>query len=139
MGRVNTPKIDFKVLEELERNYRGSSNHSFRKRCQTILLKAAGRTSKDVGGIVGMSHVSVNSWLKRFNTEGISGLYIKQGRGRRSIINQEDDEVFILESVKKHRQSVSQAKAEWESFSGKKADEITFKRFLKSLVEDING
>lgn len=138
MGRVNTPELDTLAIQSLDRLYRDSKNHSFRKRCHLILLKGQGRSSKDVGSIVGMSHVSVNSWLKRYQAEGISGLYIKPGRGRKPIITRQEDEFLVLEAIKKHRQSVEQAKAEWEASSNKKSSKITFKRFLKSLAEDTN-
>lgn len=138
MGRVNTPKLDSLALRELEELHKSSINHSFRKRCQTIILKAQGRKSKDVASIVGMSHVSVNSWLKRYKTEGISGLLIKSGRGRKPIFRLQEDDFLVLEAIKKHRQSVEQAKAAWESSTDKKSSKETFKRFLKSLAEDTN-
>lgn len=139
MGRVNTPHLSKVSREELEKLQIKSTNASLRKRCQLILLKADGRSSKDVGSILKMSHVSVNSWVKRYKEEGILGLSIKPGRGKKGVLNFEEDKASILEFIKKHRQKVSSAKAEWESTSGKKVSEKTFKRFLKSLVEDING
>jgi transposase len=44
-----------------------------------------------VGEIVGMSYVSVNSWLKRYKREGISGLRIKKGRGRKPLLDLQSD------------------------------------------------
>lgn len=139
MGRVNTPNLSRVSREELEILHINSANASLRKRCQLILLKADGRSSKDVGSILRMSHVSVNSWVKRNKEEGILGLSIRPGRGKKGVLNFEEDKDQILASIKKHRQKVSSAKAEWELVSGKKVSEKTFKRFLKSLVEDING
>ncbi|MFN4144629.1 MAG: hypothetical protein ACK4GN_02310 [Runella sp.] len=123
----------------MEKLFKESTNHSLRKRCQTILLKSEGRDSRDVGSIVGMCNVSVNSWVKRYKSEGIIGLHIKPGRGRKPLIDVKTDELPILESVKQHRQKVSTAKAEWGSSSEKEVSKTTFKRFLKSLVEDINA
>ena len=139
MGRLNTPHLSTVSREELEILQIKSANASLRKRCQLILLKADGRSSKDVGSILRMSHLSVNSWVKRYKEEGILGLFIKPGRGKKGLLNFEEDKEPILESIKRHRQKVSSAKAEWELVSGKKVSEKTFKRFLKSLVEDING
>ena len=139
MGRVNTPLLSESQKTELEKLFKESRNHSLRKRCQTILLKAEGRDSKDVGSIVGMCNVSVNSWLKRYKSEGISGLSIKPGRGKKPLIDRIEDESAILEAVKQHRQKIATAKAVWEASSGKRVSKSTFKRFLKSLVEDING
>ena len=138
MGRINTPILTESSRTELETLFKNNSNHSFRKRCQTILLKADGRHSKDVGSIVGMSHVSVNSWLKRYKIDGVLGLKIKSGRGRKPIIDRLIDESAILEAAKKHRQRLQTAKAEWEESAGKEVSRETFRRFLKSLAVDIS-
>jgi transposase len=108
-------------------------------RCQSILLKSEGRTSKEAGSITGMSHISVNSWLKRYKMEGISGLLTKPGRGRKPVLNMEEDQAGILEAIKANRQRMRTAKAEWEAKSGKSVSDSTFKSFLKSLADDING
>ncbi len=139
MGRVNTPILSESQRAELENLYKKSKSHGLRKRCQTILLKADGRTSKDVGSIVGMSHVSVNSWLSRYKSESVAGLLVKPGRGRKAKINPVEDREQVLELVKKHRQKVEVAKAEWEASRDKKVNRETFRRFLKSLVEDTNA
>ena len=139
MGRVNTPILSETARVELETLFKKGHNHSLRKRCQTILLKADGRHSKDVGSIVGMSHVSVNSWLKRYKSEGIIGLQIKSGRGRKPIIDRLVDEAALLEAAKKHRQRLQTAKADWEASSGKEVSRETFRRFLKRLAADTNG
>lgn len=137
MGRVNTPKLSEESRQSLEKEYKKSLSPTFRQRCQTILLKSDGRTSKDVGQIVGMSHVSVNSWLYRYNAEGIEGLKTKSGRGRKAIIDKTLDEASILLAIKSNRQRLQTAKAEWEAISGKSVSRSTLKSFLKVLAEDI--
>jgi len=139
MGRVNTPILDESARAELETLFKKSDNHSLRKRCQTVLLKADGRYSKDVGKIVGMSHVSVNSWLSRYKSEGMPGLLIKAGRGCKPKIVKETDETDILTLAKRHRQRLQTAKAEWETSSGKSVSRETFRRFLKVLADATNG
>lgn len=139
MGRVNTPILNESERTELETLFKKSDNHSLRKRCQTILLKADGRFSKDVAKIVGMSHVSVNSWLSRYKSEGIPGLIIKPGRGCKPKIDKQTDETQIVALAKKHRQRLETAKAEWETNSGKSVSRDTFRRFLKVLGDDTNG
>lgn len=139
MGRVNTPILNESQRTELETLFKKSDNHSLRKRCQTILLKADGRFSKDVAKIIGMSHVSVNSWLRRYKSEGISGLLIKPGRGCKPKIDRQTDQTEIVALAKKHRQRLETAKAEWEANSGKSVSRATFRRFLKVLADDING
>ena len=36
-----------------------------------------------------MCNVSVNSWVKRYKSEGIKGLYIKPGRGKKPFLNRQ--------------------------------------------------
>ena len=142
MGRTNRPVLNEAQRAELEKGFRTSKNHPFRMRCHTILLKAEGRTSKDVGEIVAMCHVSVNSWLKRYNAEGMGGLATKPGRGRKPSLVVEEDQEAVLEAVKANRQRISMAKAEWEA-QRENADSPVgrdaFRRFLKSLGADTSG
>lgn len=136
MGRVNTPQLSTQERLVLEQGFREGDSHCFRTRCHVILLKADGRTSKDVGLITDMSHISVNHWVKRFKSEGISSLRNKPGQGRKPILDSEDKE-SLLEAVKAHRQRVQVAKAEWEASRGKSISDSTLHRFLKVLTEDI--
>ena len=141
MGRVNTPVLTDEERESLEKELKGSDNHTFRMRCQAILLKAAGRTSKDVGQIVGMCHLSVNSWLKRYKQTGLAGLITKPGRGRKPNLNKVTDPAGIIEAVKANRQRISLAKADWQAQRPADSPAVgrdTFRNFLKVLVGDIN-
>lgn len=138
MGRVNTPQLSTQERLSLEFGLQQGESHCFRTRCHVILLKADGQTSKDVGLITNMSHISVNHWVSRFKSDGISGLRNKPGQGRKPILNFEDKE-SLLEAVKSHRQRVQVAKAEWEANRGKSISDSTLHRFLKVLTEDIKG
>jgi transposase len=122
---------------ELESGFRNGKSHCFRMRCQSILLKSEGRTSKDVGSITGMCNVSVDTWVKRYKAEGLAGLATKPGRGRKSIMEDVDKDA-VLSAIKSNRQRMQTAKAEWEQQSGKRVCTNTFKRFLKSLADDIS-
>jgi transposase len=137
MGRVNSPSLTPEQRRELELGFRDGKSHCFRMRCQSILLKSEGRTSKDVGNITGMCNVSVDTWVKRYKAEGFQGLATKFGRGRKPII-EDCDKDAILVAIKANRQRMQTAKADWEQQSGKKVCTNTFKCFLKSLVDDIN-
>jgi transposase len=138
MGRVNTPILTPEQRTELESGFKNGVSHCLRMRCHAILLKAEGRTSKEVGLITGMCNISVNSWTKRFVINGINGLETQPGRGRKPIISIVEDKEAILKAIKENRQRLQTAKAEWESQSGKKVCRNTFRAFLKTLAEDIN-
>jgi transposase len=138
MSRVNTPQLSDRDRLLLEEGLKKGESHCFRTRCHVILLKAEGRSSKDVGLITDMSHISVNHWVKRFKCRGISGLKNKPGQSRKAVLDAEDRE-GLLEAIKQHRQRLQTAKAEWESSRGRSISDSTLHRFFKVLTEDING
>lgn len=139
MGRVNTPILSESAKQAVEAGLKMGKTHTFRMRCQVILLKSSGRNSAEVGEITGMTEASVNAWVKRYNKEGIKGLETRLGRGPKRKLSKESDTASIVESVKAHRQRIQSAKAEWEQKTGKSVSLSTFKSFLKVLAADINA
>jgi transposase len=138
MGRVNTPMLNELSKLALEQGLKLGITHTFRSRCQVILLKSTGRKSKEVADITSMTYVSVNAWVKRYKDFGIEGLQTKSGRGPKPKLSKETDKDSILASVKAHRQRIQTAKADWEQKSGKSVSLSTLKSFLKVLTDDID-
>lgn len=136
MGKTRTVELSVEEKRALEEGYRLSKSHAFRARCQLVLLKSQGRTSKDVGQIVEMNQVSVNNWLDRYQAEGIAGLITKPGRGRKPVLDQEQDTVKVRQAVQQERQRLSQAKQILEKELDKEFSLKTLKRFLKKLNAD---
>jgi transposase len=62
-------------------------------RCRAVLLKAEGLSSAKAGEQTEMSLVSVNAWVKRFLSEGITGLQTRLGRGRKPVMDCSDEEI----------------------------------------------
>ena len=122
---------------QLEEGFRQGKSHAYRMRCRTILLKAKGLTSKEDGVQTEQTHISVNSWVKRFETEGIKGLETRPGRGRKPIMDNSDEDAVRI-AIENDRQSVMKAKEAWQQASGKKASESTFRAFLSALARDID-
>lgn len=139
MGKTRTIELTLEEKQALEAGYETGKSHAFRKRCQLILLKSQGRTSKDVGQIVGMNQVSVNNWLDRYQAEGIAGLATKPGRGRKPVLGQEQDAAKVRQAVQQERQRLSQAKQILEKELAKEFSLKTLKRFLKRLNADTGG
>jgi transposase len=135
MSRVNTPSLSASARQELEHLQKTSRNHVLRTNCHLVLLKAEGRPSKDVGSILGMSDASVNAWLRRYKTEGIAGLTIKPGRGRKPLMDK-SDAAAVRRSIAAHRQRAEHARQQWQAESNKTVSRDTFRRFLKVLVDD---
>ena len=142
MSRVNTPELDEAAQAALVSLYKKSPNHTLRQRCQLVLLKATGRTSQEVGEVVGLCQVSVNRWVRRYQKEGINGLETKPGRGRKALLSVATDEEAIREAVETNRQRIAFAKSEWESQRAAGSAAVsrdTFRAFLNVLVADTSA
>ena len=137
MPRIKVIELCAAERAALEHGYKRGTSHTFRRRCQMILLKSQGRTSSQVAEIVGVCEMSVHHWVQRYQEQGIKGLATKPGRGRKAILQESD-----LESVKavvaEHRQRLSVAKAELEQALHKSFCQMTLRRFVKKTVASIN-
>jgi transposase len=139
MGRFIKITLDDKARAALEAGYRRDQSHTFRQRCQIVLLKAQGRKSNEIAAMFGCGEKSVNDWLHRYRAEGINGLRTRAGRGRRAILSTPTDAGAVREAVRQHRRRISQAKAALEADLGKEFSQRTLVRFLKNLTADISG
>ena len=137
MGKTKVIELTKAQREELEKGYREGKTHSFRQRCQMILLKSEKRTSQEVVNILGRCEMTVNNWLNRYQQFGIEGLQTRPGRGRKSILQIEDLEL-VKAQVKASRQRISIAQAELETSLGKSFSRSTLKRYLKKTIAAIN-
>lgn len=68
--------------------------------------------------------------------DGIDGLNIRSGRGRKSIMDSSDED-DVRHAIEQDRQCVGKAKAAWEQATRKEASNATFNRFFSALVQDI--
>ena len=138
MGKTKVIELTAQQREELENGYRNGQTHSFRQRCQMILLKSEERTSVEVVGILGGCEMTVNNWLKRYASAGIEGLRTRPGRGRKAIL-QAVDLAVIKAAVKQSRQKISVARAELIESLGKEFSHSSLKRYLKKTLAETPG
>ncbi len=137
MGKPKVLELTEAQHLELDRGFRLGEKHCFRIRCRAVLLKAEGLSAVKAGVQTEMSFVSVNAWVKRYKEEGIDGLKTRSERGRKPIMDSSDEEV-VRHAIEQDRQCVSKARAAWEQATGKEASDMTFKRFLSALAQDIS-
>lgn len=104
---------------------------------RAVLLKADGLSAAKAGVQTEMSPVSVSASVKRYTADGIDGLKTRPGRGRKPIMDSSDEEA-VRRAIEQDRQCVSKARAAWEQATGKEASDITFKRFLSALAQNIS-
>jgi transposase len=138
MGRFIKIELDDYQRKELEKGYRNGKSHAFRTRCQMVLLKSEGRKSEEIASFLGFCQQAVNNWLKRYKTEGINGLKVKEGRGRPAILSKTEDLEAVKKAVQQHRQRISIARVELEETLGKEFSTRTLERYLKILTAATN-
>ena len=134
MGKRRTIELKPEQRTALEQAFRTDTSHAFRQRCQIVLFKSEGRTSKEVAQLVKQHYVSVNTWLNRYEQAGLDGLRTKPGRGRKALLNKETDAALVRQVVKTERQRLNQAKAQIEAQTGRSMSLKTLHRFLKNLT-----
>ena len=100
--------------QELEQHYQQGKTHALRKRSQMMLLKHQGMRSSEIAKILGCCEVVVNTWMQRYQAQGIKGLQTKPGRGRKPILDCTQDLAQVKAAVQANRQRLSVAKAELE-------------------------
>ncbi len=134
MAKLKSIALSREERAALEKSWRQGKSHSFRQRCQMILQKAQQRPSKEVAKQVGCCEPVVNTWLKRYQEQGLDGLKTRQGQGRKAILQPDTDLPAVRLAVQKNRQRVSLAKAELTQQLGKDFSTLTLKRFLKKTA-----
>ena len=134
MAKIKSIALTSDQRSTLEQTSRHGKSHSVRQRCLMILLKSESRTSKEVAKQIGCCEVVVNSWMKRYQEQGLDGLKTKEGQGRLPILNKETDLAAVHHAVQQNRQRVSLAKAELIQELGKEFSTQTLTRFLKKTV-----
>jgi putative transposase len=69
-------------LDELRRLARSEGNARMRIRLLSVVLAKQGRTSVEIAQTLDAGRRSVQTWIQRYNQEGIDGLAHRPGQGR---------------------------------------------------------
>ena len=124
----------------LVEGYKNGSVHHFRIRCQCILQSSQGKTVSELSQLHNVSLLTIYKWFNRWESEGIQGLQIRSGRGRKRKLDFDNSDHVkqVKQSLKKENRNLNQLKADVESSLGFPISKITLRRFLKKLVTDTN-
>ena len=139
MGKKRVPELSIDQLKELENCHRNHKSHALRIRSHIILLKHQARSSKDIALMPGYpTQSTINTWLSRYEKDGILGLNNVSGQGRKKILQQDLHEQKVKEVVKLERQRLIVAKDTLEKDLNLEFSKRTLIRFLKKLTAPIN-
>lgn len=138
MPKVTIVTLTAEERAALEKASQYGTTPSFRLRCQAILLKTEKRTSLAVAQHLGCCEMSVNDWLRRYQQQGLAGLKVRKGRGRKAILQADTDLAAVRQAVSGSRQRLSLARAELEQELGKQFGMLALRRFLKKTAAATN-
>lgn len=125
----------------LEVAYKAGQAHDYRKRCHCILLSAQNWSVKELARFFKVSQISVYKWFNRYESEGLNGLKIRAGRGRKRKldIDNSDHVQAIKIGLAKENRSIKQLREDLESKLGTSIGDTTLRDFLKDLVTDTDA
>lgn len=72
----------------LENRFKAELNQRIKQRLQIVLFLREGKSQREVSAELRMSTGIIPYWKKRFEMEGTKGLEDKEGRGRKSTLNE---------------------------------------------------
>lgn len=124
----------------LKKGYTYGRSPLFRRKCHCILLSHERKTVKELSSFFGISVHSIREWLKLWERQGIEGLKLKPGRGRKPKLK--SDEKKHVETVKtlieNEPKNLNRVRTQIEDKLGIEVSKKTLKRFLKNLNTDGN-
>jgi transposase len=137
MGRK--PKF-IEVLTEdekasLQRGYSHGKSPLFRRKCHCILQSNSGKTARELAGFFQVNPLTVLGWFKLWENEGIEGLKLKPGRGRKPKLDPSDQEhVKVVKTlIGNDNQNLNKVRGQVSEQLGAELSKKTLQRFLKSL------
>lgn len=139
MPRIKTVTVTDEQKDALVKGMKYGSTPSYRMRCQAILLKCGERTSASVAAELGCCAISINDWMARFAEQGMDGLKVAKGRGRKPILRQESDLPAVKKAVQDNCQRLRLAREELQGELGREFCLQTLKRFLKKTTAVTRG
>lgn len=95
-------KVTVDQRRELEKKARSGQPAYVRSKVLALVNLADGRTVHEVARIFRVSRQSVYAWQKRFLDEGVDGLRVRSGRGRKARADLQELERYVRQSPRRH-------------------------------------
>jgi len=122
---------DTDILKELTSIKNTGKSKQERQRAHALLLSNNGVIKDEIAKIFGVSQRSVFGWLKAYKEQGISSLKCQTGRGRKLLINTQEDAEIVAKNIKLFPHQPKKAFALTVKETGIDMSYDTFKYFLK--------
>ena len=85
--------VEHHSAEELQELFRQEKVARIAKRIWIAWQARLGRTEPQITEVIGWSRRSVQTWVQRYNEEGLTGLRDRTGRGRQPILSEAEQQL----------------------------------------------
>lgn len=128
-------KLTKEQKSSLAKGYRTGKSHLFRRKCQCILLSEERTSVQELSLLYGVGTRSIYSWFNLWESEGLEGLKLKPGRGRKPILDtKKSEQVSVVKTlIKNEPKNLNRVIVQVKSELGIDLSKKTLKRFLKNL------
>ena len=137
MSRKNKfiEKLSEEQKSSLQKGYTFGKSPLYRRKCHCILLSHSGQTVAELSTLLGVGQPSIRKWLKLWETEGLKGLDLKPGRGRKPKLKlSESSHVQKVKAlIENEPQNLNQVKQQIADQLDIHLSKRTLQRFLKNL------
>lgn len=122
----------------LEAAHKKGETHDYRTRCHCILLSNEAWKMEELSDFFKVNRRTISAWMTRYETEGLKGLEIRDGRGRKLKLNIENPShvELVKKSLKKECRGIKQLRQDVEEQLNTSIGATTLRDFLKALVTD---
>ncbi len=141
MGKNKYISLSVSEKKELEEGYTHGQRKHFRTRCHALLLSNAGYTASALSDLFSVRIRTIYDWFKQWDKNGIAGLEIASGRGRKATLDDSNPEhETIIETALSHnRQRLDLVCEEVSDQLDRKVSKGMMKAYLKKKILSGNG
>ncbi len=93
-------------LATLENGYKNGSKFHFRIRCHSLILSSQGLKVTEIASFYKKDEETIRKWMNKWASQGLSGLMIAKGRGKKPALRECVKETVTL--VKKNSRATSE-------------------------------
>ncbi len=127
MGGPGTSPLEF-----LEKLYADEKSEHVRERILVVIHRKQGKPYRVVAGLFKKSTSYVLFWVRRFEKEGLAGLYNKKGRGRKSVLT-EIQKSRLVQFIEQNSPTSREIRAYVQKSFGKSYHPFSIPRLLKNI------
>lgn len=91
-------ELNNRQVAELEEARKGHPKPYVRVRAMALLNLNAGKSVTETAEFIGVYRHALVRWRRKYEKQGIAGLEVEKGRGRRSKVNEEEVLTFVSQS-----------------------------------------